>query len=114
MKLKGRPISKKRSYKRSSSGRLYLDKRYKQWQEDALWQLKAYKEHYSKPIQVNYVFRGKGMYRFDLDNAVVGINDILQDAGIIENDNLIVSINAQKYQGYAEWETLIEVLEISN
>lgn len=88
---------------------MFLDKRYKQWQEKALWQLKKYKERYTGEIAVEYTFEVKGNSVMDLDNAIVGINDILQDAGIIENDRHIIHITANKFYGFEEFRTLIDI-----
>lgn len=111
MTIKGRPISKKRAYLRSKNGGLYLDSNYKNWRAYALLQLKKYKEKYTSDLAVTYTFQVKGRALFDLDNAVVGINDILQDAGILANDRQIIHITANKYYGFEEFVTIVDIEE---
>lgn len=109
IELLGRPISKKRNYRRSRNGRMYLSSTWKKWQEDALWQLRKYKVKHTGPIKVDYTFFVKGKYKVDLDNLIAGINDILQEAGIIDDDKNIVRIEATKEVGWRVWSTLISI-----
>lgn len=96
IKITGRPISKKRAYKRGKKNTFYLSQRYKTWKKEALWQLKKYKKKYTGYVKIRYFFEVKGRARFDLDNAVVGINDLLEDAEIINNDKNVLKIEAEK------------------
>ena len=52
IKITGRPISKKRNYRRSGNGGLYLSVTWHRWADKALWELKKYKEKYTGPIKV--------------------------------------------------------------
>jgi hypothetical protein len=52
----------------------------KDWQKDALLQLKAVTERFRGRIQVDYMFYVKDDYQRDLDNMITSINDILQIA----------------------------------
>jgi len=53
----------------------------------------------------------KGKVRVDLDNTVSGVLDILQKAGVIEDDNLVVVIQASKNGGHKDFSTTVQVLE---
>jgi Holliday junction resolvase RusA-like endonuclease len=112
MVITGRPISKKRNYLRAKNGRMYLSKAYKTWETDALWQLKKYKEVHQGKLMANYVFQMKGRLSTDLDNMVAGVNDVLQKAGIIQDDKDIVCIHAEKFGGYKDWKTIIEITDL--
>lgn len=112
MIVKGRPISKKRNYKQTRTGRMYLSSAWRRWEEKALWQLKSYKERHIGNIKVNYVFEMKGKLDTDIDNLVVGINDILQEAGIIDDDKNIMVVDARKYRGFKDWVTHIEITKL--
>jgi Holliday junction resolvase RusA-like endonuclease len=112
IKLEGRILSKKRRYRRGKNGSFYLDKRFKQFEEKMLWQLKNYKEKYKGMVYISYTFKIKGNYRLDVDNAVVTVNDLLEKAGVIEDDNLVVSGEFAKYQGHDSWATLVEIEEL--
>ena len=79
-----------------------------------MWQLKKYKGPlFKSPIRVAYTFFLKGKMRQDCDNAISSINDVLQDSGIIENDNLIYEGMFKKIQNNAEWKTVISIVSIS-
>jgi len=107
--LNGRLISKKRNYRRGRGGGLYLSKTYKDWQENALWQLKQYKERWTGPIHIDYQFELKGKIDIDIDNAIVSSNDLLEDAGVIDNDKNVMSISANKFHGFKDFRTLIRI-----
>lgn len=112
MVITGRPISKKRNYLRAKNGRMYLSKAYMTWETDALWQLKKYKEVHQGKLMANYIFQMKGRLSTDLDNMVAGVNDVLQKAGIIQDDKDIVCIHAEKFGGYKDWKTIIEITDL--
>ncbi len=117
IKIIGRVISKKNSKRivtnRYSGKRMVLSsKAYERFKEDALTQLLTVKEKFKGKVHIDYIFNIKGKMRIDLDNAIASINDILQDAGIIEDDNLIVSIEAKKIQGCTEWTTYLKISEV--
>lgn len=107
----GRPLSKKRQYRRSKSGGIFLDKRWKEWEEDAMWQIKTQfpqKSIFEGPVEVEYKVYVKGKYHIDLDNTIVAFNDILQKVGVIKDDDLIKRItNSEKFGGSAGWSTKI-------
>ena len=62
-------------------------KRYKEWHDSAMWQLRELK---IPKLESNYeiimTFWMKDNRRTDLDNKVGSVLDLLQDAGIIEDD----------------------------
>jgi len=60
-------------------------------------------------VRVDYVFYRKGKYKQDFDNAIASINDILQDAGIIVDDELIQEGTFKRYVGCSEWKTELEI-----
>lgn len=106
----GRPCSKKNS--RRNYGHISLpSKAYEAFHKDALWQLKKYKKQYKGMLYVWYTFYQKGKMTQDADNAIASINDILQDAGIIEDDKMILSGSFQVVRGWNEWETHIGIHE---
>jgi len=107
--IKDRPCSKKNS--RRNYGHISLPSLgFERFRESALWQLKKYKIYVNEPVTINYVFYQKGKLKQDVDNAIASINDVLQDAGIIENDDLIFAGHFQKIQGAPDWKTEIEII----
>lgn len=52
--------------------------------------------------------------RSDLDNMIKSVLDALQDAGIIKNDNLVYSLNAEAWYGGIDEkiETSIQITEV--
>ena len=51
------------------------------------------------PYRVDYLFNVKGKGRIDVDNAMASINDILQEAGIIDDDTNILEGFFEKSMG---------------
>lgn len=112
--ITGRPISKKNSRTFIRRGRMIVSlpsKAYKNFQTMALVQLEDCKKTFNTLLQVNYVFHMKGKMDTDADNMMAGINDILQTAGIIENDKLIVKGTYEKVSGCSDWQTDIEIIK---
>lgn len=60
-------------------------KRYKEWHDQAMWQLKGMKK-LKPPYEITLVFWVKDNRRTDLDNKVGSVLDLLQDCEIIEDD----------------------------
>lgn len=47
-----------------------------------------------------------------LDNAAGSTGDLLQDAGVLANDDQIIEAHIYKHRGAADWCTEIHVVEI--
>lgn len=111
----GRVISKKNSRSFVHAGKSFFtapSAAFRRFERDALKQLAGtptYKGH----VDVTYTFYQKGKLDFDIDNAITSINDVLQKAGIIDNDKNIVSITASKEGGYKDWRTDIEITNVA-
>jgi Holliday junction resolvase RusA-like endonuclease len=60
-------------------------------------------------VHVDYTFYLKGKMDSDLDNIIASVNDILMDAGILEDDSQICSISATKIPNRRDFETQIEI-----
>lgn len=103
--LKGRVISKKNNRIASNNRYFTTSKRYKEWENEALWQLKGKKLTSQTDIQI--VFHMKGKLDADLDNLVTSTLDVLQKSGVLENDKTITHIDAYKVPGNEDWWTEI-------
>lgn len=84
------PPSVNRLWRVSKTGGMYKSPKYTAWRKVALWEVAAQAKrnkiegHYSLTVYaVKPDKRGR-----DLDNLIKSISDILQAAGVIENDNL--------------------------
>lgn len=71
---------------------------HREWQESASWELKVQKEEkglekIDYKINLGVVIMKKSRAEFDLSNAIQSIEDALELAGVIENDNLIYSFD---------------------
>lgn len=104
MIIKGRPISKKNNHVGSNNRFFITSKRYKQWETEAMWQVKGEKKWTGK-IVVHVWFSLKGNMDADLDNLTTSVLDVLQKAGVIDNDKNVVKIDARKQGGYPDWST---------
>ena len=83
-------------------------KAFEAFRESALWQLKKVHTKFTGPISVSYMFIQKGKMKQDVDNAIASINDVLQDAGIIDDDVNIISGTFNKVSG-KDWKTIIGI-----
>ena len=107
MIVKGRVISKKNH--KVGRGFFATSKRYKEFENDALWQLKSYKERYTGHIKIELKFEMKGKLDTDLDNMVTSIIDVLQKGEVIDDDKNVRSISADKLSGFKDWQTHISI-----
>lgn len=116
LSIDGRPISKKNSRRFIPSrkrGILSLpSESYEHFAESAGWQLKTVKTRFTLPVSIAYVFEMKGHLDADVDNLIAGVNDILQRAGIIENDSLIYEGSFAKFHGAEAWRTRLTIREL--
>jgi Holliday junction resolvase RusA-like endonuclease len=88
-------------------------KAYEQFKLEALQELMVQKpKDLTPPYRVSYVFFLKGKGNIDLDNAVVSINDVLQEARIIRDDGFIKMITAHKKEYQKENKTVIGIIEM--
>lgn len=113
--IKGRIISKKNSkqvFKVKGRTIVTSSKAYKAYEEAALWQLKSCKERYTGALHVDYTMNVKGKLDIDIDNAMASINDILQKAGVIDDDKNVMSVRAVKYRGCDDWSAIIKINQL--
>lgn len=111
--ITGRPASKKNN--RRNFGHVSLpSKAYERFHEDALWQLKTVQARFTGKVRIDYWFMQKGKMRQDVDNAMASINDVLQDAGIIWDDNDVYVGSFEKLPYAADWSTRVLIQEIDN
>lgn len=111
--IHGRVASKKNGWKPIVRGKRVMmvpSNAWNKFEKDALKQLELAKDFGLKPpysAQYRFELRGKG--NIDLDNLVAGINDVLEKAGIIENDRQILHIQAEKVLNCEEYLTWISI-----
>lgn len=103
--IKGRVISKKNNKVASINRYFATSKRYKEWENEALWQLKGKK--LSSQSDILMIFHMKGHLDTDLDNMVTSMIDVLQKAGLIMNDKTLTHIDAHKDFGADDFYTEI-------
>lgn len=103
--LPGRPITKKNSqqiiYNRRTKKRQVVQSEYYQAYEEAcLWHLKKHKERYTGPVQVTarYWMPNRRSWP-DLMGLLQATCDILEKAGIIENDRDVVRLDGSEICG---------------
>ena len=86
--IEGNTPSKKNSRQIFAKGSRLINipsKRYKEWHDQALKQLKGFGE-LKPPYKIYMNYWMKDNRRADLDNKMASVLDLLQDAGIIEDD----------------------------
>lgn len=114
--LVGKVISKKNSKRvgvNKYTQRIYVSssKAWKEFEEDALKQLLQFRAqgHFADKIKITYTFYFKGNQWLDVDNAVTGINDLLEDSTIIRNDRDIKEGHFFIIEGCKDWKTELEI-----
>ena len=117
--IHGRPVTKKNSVQQTRYG-LVQGKAYREYAKDALWKLKAQKKSI-KPIECAvtmtaryYMPNRKGWP--DLFGLVQATADILESAGIIEDDGYIAQIDGSMIAGIDAEDPRVEITvsEITN
>lgn len=123
--ISGRVISKKNSKRiafnrRTGRPLLVSSHSYKDFSEEATAELteqlyKAKARGFRFPLQAPYsldfTFLLKGVSSTDIDNMITSVCDVLQDAGIIDDDKNVVSISARKHNGQPEYKTAITIYQ---
>ncbi len=110
-----RPVSKK------NSKQLFINRRtgkrfitasgaYKRYRTEMLWRLRKFKQRFRGEVVARYLYELKGKLDIDLDNANAGVNDILETAGIIDNDKNIMEQTAVKTRGHKDWRIRVEIM----
>lgn len=97
--ITGRPITKKNSQIRVKHG-IIQSKQYREYETASLWQLKKYKAKYTGAIHVcaRYWMPNRASWP-DLIGLLQATSDILEKAGIIENDRLIEHYDGSRIVG---------------
>lgn len=89
--IKGRVASKKNSRVfNTKTKRSFPSKQYREWHEQACWQLYTQKKKTFTHCNITIEIYALNRRRFDLDNVVASIFDVLVDCGILEDDNVNV------------------------
>ncbi len=115
--IRERIASKKNSkqvYCRGNRPIVTASSAYKKFRDRALSQIATQfdGEVLCGPLSVSYIFHIKGNYDIDIDNAIASVNDVLQDAGVIEDDAMIEDIVlTKKRNGFEEWATYVTIIE---
>ena len=103
--IRGRVISKKNNHAGGNNRFFITSKRYKEFETDALWQIKGKK--LSSQTNIRLVFNMKGRLDTDLDNMITSVIDVLQKGGLIVNDKTLIHIDAYKEYGATNFYTEI-------
>lgn len=109
--LTGDMPSKKNAWKRTRTGSVYIDSGMRSQLDDFLWQLRGAKRVVSVPLRgplsLSVTFTAGA--RKDLDNMTTTLMDLLQSAGIIENDRHITELHAKRIECPKKGEPYLEL-----
>lgn len=111
--INGRPYTKKNSgriVKMGAKRRLLPSEQYCQYETEALWQLKAYKERFEGALIVtcHYYMPNRQAWP-DLIGLLQATSDILEKSGIIKNDKYIVSYGDSRIMGVDKQRPRVEI-----
>lgn len=109
----GRPATKKNSGRIVRCGKfpkLLPSKAYEEYEQSALWQLKACRERYDGPVSVKALYWMPDRRSWpDWSGLTQATGDILQKAGIIRNDRDIVHWDGTRIAGVDKQRPRVEI-----
>lgn len=116
IELTGRIPSKKNSRRIfRNGGRMIIapSAAYESWRTENMLRLRLLhlKATLAGPLSLTLHLFLKGKIDQDLDNAVASVNDLLQDAGVIENDKQLVELHLYKHSGCPDFSATVEIAQ---
>lgn len=114
LKISDRVIVKKNSKRFFFRGKkpvIIPSKAYERFKNFAIAEImgQRYTVKFTGQVHISYTFYIKGKMDADIDNLIASINDVLQDASVLEDDRLVTSIEAKKIMGCRNFETEISI-----
>lgn len=118
--IKGRPITKKNSSRWAGRGKLLPSASYKAYAEAAVWQLKEQMRRqdldpsgrepipYAMAVTCHYWMPNRQSWP-DLVGLLQATSDILQEAGIIQDDGLIVDYGNSHIEGISKENPKVDI-----
>lgn len=118
--IKGRPITKKNSSRWAGRGKLLPSASYKAYAEAAVWQLKEQMRRqdldpsgrepipYAMAVTCHYWMPSQQSWP-DLVGLLQATSDILQEAGIIKDDGLIVDYGNSHIEGISKENPKVDI-----
>lgn len=118
VEIVGRVASKKnskRAFFNKRMGRIMVlsSASYEKFKNDALKQLGFYQVGVQAPYRVDYRFEMRGKGATDGDNMEASINDVLQEAGILDDDKNILKWGGEKVLNSKEYRTIITIQSLN-
>ena len=111
--IPGRPATKKNSSRIVRAGKfnkLLPSETYERYEKEALWHLKKYRDRYANPVQVKCLYwLPDRRWWPDLVGLLQATSDILQAAGILEDDRLILNYDGSRIVGLDKANPRVEI-----
>jgi Holliday junction resolvase RusA-like endonuclease len=113
--LTGRPITKKNHQtiaRNRATGKPYVlqSERYRQYEQDCLWQLKACQERFAGPVRMKCLYWMPDRRSSpDLLGLLQATADILEKAQIIDNDRNVTSFDGSQIMGIDRENPRVEI-----
>ena len=115
LKLSTVPVPKTNRYVRRRNGAVFIPPRVKNWQKRALWELKNQWE--GEPIEsrvsVDITLILPNNRKRDIDNMLKSLWDVMERAGVLQNDNLIYEVRTIKKVVKGQEGVLIRIKEFT-
>jgi Holliday junction resolvase RusA-like endonuclease len=108
--IPGRPITKKNHQQISKHGGIIQSEAYQIYETASLWELKKYRVRYTGKVSLcaRYWMPDRRSWP-DLIGLLQATSDILQKAGIIKNDKLVVSYDGSRIVGIDKQNPRVEI-----
>lgn len=111
--IPGRPATKKNSGRIVPRGKHHIilpSETFENYQEAALWHLKKYKCRFTGPVHVKCLYYMPNRRSWpDLVGLLQATSDILEAAGIIENDKFIADYDGSRIAGLDADDPRVEI-----
>lgn len=114
--LEGNVPSKKNSRVRTRAGSYIPNRKFYEWQETALWQVRSQcRQRFLKPVSVDVTIIFGRRSRSDLDNRLTSILDMLVEAFVLRDDRFeyVPEMTARAEYKKNQPGAIIQIMEVA-
>jgi len=94
------------------SGRMYTTGQYREWMASNLKELGNQEDTIKRPVMVDIGLEAPTRRRYDIDNRIKPILDLLTKARVIDDDSLVDRIECHRMEPCKPGRALVRVFEI--
>ena len=105
LEIEGLPPSVNQMYRTGKYGKRYKRGEVREWQDYVAGEIRktwGTREAYTWPVGVRIEFHVSSCRKWDIDNRLKALLDVLMQGGIIEDDAQVYGLNVRKVTGMRE------------